>query len=276
MDFDGTVTEKGNKYPSKKMVEVLFRTAKKVPIAFCTGRELGGFVEHGLKTILKEIKKEVEAQKFLRNFCVLAENGSIGYFFDEKTNRFKEIYHVKWPKKFFSRKKLLGKLQKVIGKNGKVMNVHQISVVMRSHLSSDDKIKKVYERSEKNYKAVTKFLSKIDPDYEKFLHVGNSGIGIIVLPANGDKDNGIKRFAEYLFKNKKIKFSENFKEIMCIGDQPKYSGNDHYLLKGKYGTPFTVGDYEKNKILPFPVLNKQGKRLLHAKGTAYLLQKTFI
>ena len=43
MDFDGTVTNKDSVVPSKIMTKKLIEMARKMPIAFCTGRQLESF-----------------------------------------------------------------------------------------------------------------------------------------------------------------------------------------------------------------------------------------
>lgn len=271
MDFDGTVTKKGSISPSEKMIKKLVALAGKVPIAFCTGRQLESFQKRGLSVILKAVPR-AERKKILGNIFLLGENGSIGYFYDQKSGKYKEFYRAKWPDEFIKKSELKKMLADKVSKYGELINVHRVIVVMRAHNLDDVLIADVYKRSSKMFKICDKALCARGKNYEKFLHLGDSGIGVIVCPAGGDKDTGIKKFAEYLARKRGMKFGKNLREILVIGDSAKKTGNDYYFLRGKYGTPFTVGYYSRKNKYPFPVLDKNNKRLLYDKGTLHLLE----
>lgn len=281
-DFDGTVTEKGVYGPSQKMADALLKLAKKMPIAFCTGRQLESFEKRGLTELLKEIKA-AERNKFLRNLFLCAENGAVGYYFDIKKNNFTEFYRVDWPNKFFNKEKLRTILGKAIKKYGSIYyNAHRIVIVMRTKLHDYEnrKVEEVYRLSEKIFETTVKVLRKIDPRFEKFLHVGNSGIGVIVGPANGDKDIGIKKFADFLKRKRKMGFGPKMREILAVGDSPQVGGNDHYFLSGRYGTPFSVGPAHRDSgsstgVVAKPVIDKNGRQLLHEVGTLKLINSLF-
>lgn len=272
-DFDGTVTKKGIYAPSQKMADALVNLAKKIPIAFCTGRQLESFEKRGLGHLLKEIKLG-ERNRFLQNLFLFAENGAVGYFFDTKKGNFSQFYRVDWPENFIKKFKLKRILTEAIKDYGSIYeNAHRVVIVMRTklHDQEDRSIEEVYQLSEEIFKITVKTLKKINPKYEKFLHVGNSGIGVIVGPANGDKDIGIRKFAEYLQQKCQLKFGQKLREILVVGDSPQKGGNDFYFLKGTYGTPFTVGDFDKKLKFPKPVLNQKGQPLLHETGTLKLI-----
>jgi hydroxymethylpyrimidine pyrophosphatase-like HAD family hydrolase len=270
MDFDGTVTKKGSVFPSKKMIQTLIAVAKKMPIAFCTGRQLESFQKRGLSAILKEIPRS-EKNVILSNMFLLGENGAMGYSFDQKIGKYKEFYRAKWPDKFLKKSKLKKMIGTQIEKYGEIINEHRVIVVMRAHRMDKSTVKEIYEKSAKMFEICDKTLSEYDKNYEKYLHLGDSGIGVIVCPAKGDKDASIEKFAKFLAQKKAMKFGKNFKEILVIGDSAKKGGNDYYFLQGKYGTPFTVGYYDKKSCYPSPVLNSNNKRLLNDDGTIYLL-----
>jgi hydroxymethylpyrimidine pyrophosphatase-like HAD family hydrolase len=274
MDFDGTVTKKGSVFPSGKMIDKLISVAEKTPIAFCTGRQLESFEKRGLNAILKRIPEDKKIQ-ILSNIFLIGENGSIGYFFNKKTKKFKEFYRAAWPDKFIKKDYLTKLLRDEISKYGEIINVHRVVVVMRAHRVNETPIKDVYFKSHKMFSICQKELSKYNKNYEEFLHLGDSGIGVIVCPADGDKDTGIKKFAEFLKKTRNMKFTKNLKNILIIGDSAQRDGNDYYFLKGIYGTPFTVGYFDPKAKSPIPVLNKSNKRLLHENGTKYLLDHCF-
>jgi len=275
MDFDGTITKKGSVFPSKKMINTLIATAKKMPIAFCTGRQLESFQKRGLSAILKGIDP-AEKKEILSNMFLLGENGSMGYFFDPKIGKYKEFYRAKWPDKFLKKSALKKMISNDVEPYGEVINEHRVIVVMRAHRMETSPVKEIYEKSAKMFEICHEKLSEYDKNYEKYLHLGDSGIGVIICPAKGDKDTGIKEFGKFLSKKRGLKFSKNYKEILVIGDSARNGGNDYYFLKGKFGTPFTVGYYDKKIEFPLPVFNKTKKRLLHDSGTIHLLDNISI
>lgn len=271
MDFDGTITEKGSIFPSEKIIQKVIEMAKKMPIAFCTGRQLESFQRRGLSAIVKKIPIH-EKKDILENIFLIGENGSMGYFFDKKIGKYKEFYRAKWRDDFLTKRKLKKMIGEKIEKYGEVINEHRVIVVMRAHREDDSPIEEIYAKSAKMFEICEKTLLEYDKNYEKYFHLGDSGIGVIICPAKGDKDSGIEKFAKFLAKKRGMKFGKKFKEIMVIGDSAQKGGNDYYFLQGNFGTPFTVGYFDKTKQLPKPVLNSKNKRLLHSKGTIYLLE----
>ncbi len=277
-DVDGTITEKGIPAPSKKMAKTLVKVAKKVPIAFCTGRQLESFENYGLNTLIDEIPKR-ELEGFFENLFLIAENGSLGYRFNTDLDKFEEFYRVKWPSEFANRSELEEKLGREVEKYGKVHKSkgypsHRVVIVLTTNASYFE-IKKVYEYSDKIYEKVVAYLEKMDSDYEKVVHVGNAGIGVLVGPADGDKDRGIQEFGKYLKNERGVELSEDFREILVVGDRPDKGGNDFQFLNGKFGTPFTVGELGENGVAK-PVKDKKGRRLMNSKGTIYLLNNAVL
>lgn len=261
-DFDGTITKKGVHYPSPEMVEVLAKVSEKVPIACCTGRQLESFLRHGL-----EFFEGVN----LANLYLMAENGAVGYFYDTE---FKEFYRSPWPEEFTARDSLMQRMNEVIKEFGSVyFEAHRIVIVLRTHLhdlpAEERDPDEVATLSEKIYYLACAELALIDRHYERFLHVGDSGIGVVIGPANGDKDFGLQMFGKFLAEERGMSFSPDLKEIMAIGDRPQVGGNDHYLLNGRFGTPFSVGVFGKG------VFNENGERLFHEEATRRLLLDYF-
>ncbi|MDD3862225.1 MAG: hypothetical protein PHP74_05080, partial [Candidatus Gracilibacteria bacterium] len=217
MDFDGTITEKGSIFPSKKMINTIIETARKMPVAFCTGRQLESFQRRGLGAIVKEIPPS-EEKEILENIFLIGENGSMGYFFDKKTGKYKEFYRAKWDDDFLTKRNLRKMIGEKIEEYGEVINEHRVIVVMRAHREDDSPIEEIYAKSKKMFEICDETLSEYNKNYEKYLHLGDSGIGVIICPAKGDKDSGIEKFAKFLEKKRGMKFSKKFKEIMVIGD----------------------------------------------------------
>ncbi len=272
-DFDGTVTYEGQFQPAKEMSERLLALSKKMPIGFCTGRQLESFERNGLHYILDVIDPR-EHQDFLKNMFLFAENGAVGYHYSEEILGFKEFYRVDWPEKFWGKESFKEALVPAVAKFGELYeNAHKIVVVIRTkhHHNENRDMNAVYRCSGKIYDETCALLEKFDPHYEDYLHVGNSGIGVVVGPANGDKNVGIKRFAEFLSEKRGLDFGPEFREVLAVGDRPLYGGNDHYFLKGDIGTPYTVGDVVEAAPYPLTVSGSDGERLVNAKATIHLI-----
>jgi hydroxymethylpyrimidine pyrophosphatase-like HAD family hydrolase len=274
-DFDGTVTNEGQYAPTKELSFALLKLARKMPIGFCTGRQLDSFVERGLTHIL-EVLDEKDHEDLLKNLFLFGENGAVGYHYDLESMGFKEFYNVAWPEEFLAKDKFKEDLEKLVLEYGMLyQRAHKIVVVIRTkhHYDEWKDMKEVYRYSGEIYKICCKFLEDYDSDYEKHLHVGNSGIGVVVGPAGGDKDIGIRKFGEYLVSERGIELGEDLREILAVGDRPLYGGNDHYFLKGEVGTPYSVGDLVEGAEFPLAVLGEKGERLFNANGTLALVEK---
>jgi len=274
-DFDGTITKKGRPDPEPDVIEALFKLTKKMPIAFCTGRQLESFEKRGLTALLRGIDVS-ERQAFLENVFLMAENGSIGYYFNTDIDEFEEFYRIEWPEDFINKEEFRNLWAARATEWGlPFYDAHRVIVVMRTILYGKEgaDIDEVYRYSRKIYDVAEEILSELSEDFWDYLHVGNSGIGVMVCPASGDKDNGIKKFSEILKEKRNIDSGPNAREILVVGDQAMPGGNDYYFLNGNFGTAFTVGSYGKSKQSPSPVVTKDGERLYNAKGTMYLIDK---
>lgn len=276
-DFDGTVTEKGEYTPPKVLADRLVGLSQKIPIGFCTGRQLESFQRHGLNELLREIDPDLR-RAFLENLFLFAENGAIGYDFNTEKEVFEEFYRVEWPEEFIPKEVLKKQLKEAIKDLGDVYdNAHRVVIVMRTNLHDviTREVEEVYALSARIYEVTRNILENVSAGFEQYLHAGNSGIGVIIGPANGDKDQAIKRFGELLTTQRGVKFEPNFRDILVIGDSPQIGGNDHYFLQGTFGTAYTVGDHLEGKEFPIPVTDKSGERLFNAKGTLHLVESFF-
>ena len=274
-DFDGTVTKKGIPILEDDMLEALVSLAKKMPIAFCTGRNLESFVRRGLDKFMAFLKAD-ERDEVLKNVYLLAENGAVGYFYSTDKHDFEEFYCTDWPDSIVSMDKLKKELSEKVREWGELFeNAHKAVVVYRTVLYDIDNrdVNEVYELSHKIYEAAVEYLRGIDKDYEEHLHVGDSGIGVLIIPADGDKDAGIRQFAKYLEDKFGTTFGDNIKDIMVTGDRPQKGGNDFYLLNSGIGTAYTVGDLGEGEHPPTPVIDENGDRILNNKGTLHLIKK---
>jgi len=274
-DFDGTVTEKGIPEMNPEMMKALIKLAKKMPIGFCTGRNLESFLRRGLDQLTNYLNDD-ERDEVLKNIYLLAENGSVGYFFNTDINTYEEFYRVDWPDSLISMEKLKLDLSEKVKEWGNLFeNAHKAVVVYRTvfyDIENRD-ADEVYAFSQKIYEVIVGYLESVSENYENFLHVGDAGLGVLVIPADGDKDAGIKRFAQYFSDKFGTSFGENLKNIMVVGDRPQKGGNDYYLLNSGLGTVFTVGDLGEGKYPPTPVTGEDGERIFNGKGTLHIIKK---
>jgi hydroxymethylpyrimidine pyrophosphatase-like HAD family hydrolase len=260
------------------MVDTLVNLSQIMPIGFCTGRQLESFERNGLNEIVEKMdlgKKD----KFLENLYLFAENGALGYDFSPQTQKFEEFYKVPWPEELIKRDLLKEMINEAVADYGDIYeNAHRVVIVIRTKLHDIDTrdINQVYELSEKIYEATKELLKNIAPDYEQYLHVGNSGLGVIVGPANGDKDHGIKEFAKILKERCNFDFNDKLREIIVFGDSGHVGGNDHFFLKGDIGSAYSVGEFFSEKGYPKPVIDSNGKRLFNAKGTIHFINSEII
>lgn len=286
-DYDGTLTAKGAYSIEPKIIEKIAELASNgFPIGICTGRQLESFLRR-FKDIQKEIAKKYGV-KTLENIYLLGENGAVGYYFNLKKNKYRIFYQTSWPKeipKVEFKRKLKEKMEKVIEIMG-----HKVPIVIRP-LDIDIPIDEIYEASYEIYKISVKFINgyqvknlKTGKIYKakNYLHCGNSGLGCLICPHDADKDTAIKKFYEFLKKKRGVKFNpkdKHLREIMVVGDSPQKGGNDYYFLNGKYGTAFSVDEESNSKTsanfskMPYPVIDKKGKKLYHNKGALYLLNQ---
>ena len=277
-DFDGTLTPKGQHQPDASMIDLIIEVGKKIPFSFCTGRDVISFRRDGLQTILDRLEPK-DAKEVLSNLFYVGENGAVGYRYDLEANDLKQFYDVRWPEEFISRKGLMDSLDEECSEFGSVIyDAHKIVVVVRTNVvdtlqEMKGNVEKIYEYSAKLEEICDKFLSKFNPNYKDFIQVGNSGVGIVISPAGGNKNQGTKELVKYLEKERNFSFEKDARDVVVIGDRPEVGGNDHYFLNGEIGSAFTVGHILEGKNYPKPVIDENGKRLIHADGTAYILKK---
>lgn len=263
-DFDGTLTERMPYSPVpeslKKILEDLSRT---VPIALCTARPF--------KTACPKMEK-VFGDKFKNmGWVLITENGCAGYEFDKHQDKWIEFYRVKWPEQSIGKKalgeKIYENMRKYIGDYETAFQLNESSIIFQPHYENAS-IEEIAKRCDILEAGIKKILRGFKRD--SLLKVINSKLGIIIIPKIADKDRGIEEFGKYLFRKYGKKFGSKYREIIVVGDQPAKNGNDEMFLKGRIGTPFTVGEILTSKY-PLGVY-KGKKRLTGPAATEYLLK----
>jgi len=267
-DMDGTLTELEHTEIPVPLARELASLSEKMPLAFATGRDL----KHVRKTLEQQIliyaKDKTKARK---NWHMVCENGALGYFFDEKSGKYKEFYSINWDSRLLSKKRLEKEIQRVLGDLFEsVGETRKTQLLIRLYKKDLKTQKDRFERVKKTAKICQKVLSEFK-NGRKFEAL-ESGLAIHISPKNANKDQGIIRFAKYLKQKYGLDAGKAARNILVVGDQPGKGKNDDAFLKGKYGTPFTVGE-TTDKKWPLKVIGADGKVLKGPKGTLFLLKK---
>lgn len=265
-DIDGTLTERGLEVIPDYMREELALLSMKVPMAVCTGRDLTIALEK-MNTVI-EIAEDPE--KCRSNWYLLCENGCIGYFYEQKTGKYKEFYKVPYPYDEDTRQKMFEEMREVMNEKLQMSFTNKVSLVYRPLKYQDADQAGVAERSRELQHIALGELKKHDPKGN--LTVADAGIAITVFPKDGNKERGIAEMADFLRANRGLNIDDDARQLVVIGDQPGPHGNDEALLDGKFGTPFTVGEVHPDNVLPLPVY--YGDSILRGpKGTTHLLKQ---
>jgi len=266
-DYDGTLTNPGVWEVDKEIALAIGRLlVKNFPVAVCTGRQIESF-EKRFGEMIGSIRNEF-GDEVLVNLYLLAENGAVGY--EYKKGKWEMFYIAKWPEEI-PRDDFEKKLYELVKDKAEILS-HLVPIVIAPLGRLYMKFEDIKKKSAEIFRIAKKFIKKYGA--EDYLHIGDSGLGCLICPADGDKDSAIKVFYEFLKGKKGVKFEEDStcREILVAGDNPQKGGNDYYFLNGKYGTPFTVGfDPENGAEFPLKVFDKSEKQLLNRDGTLYLL-----
>jgi hydroxymethylpyrimidine pyrophosphatase-like HAD family hydrolase len=266
-DIDGTLTVRGDEYIPAFMHEILGRLSLSVPMATCSARSL----EHAYEKMAPVFTKSPNPPLCQSNWVLICENGSIGFRFNAATKQYEEFYRVTYPYSPEHRETLYAKIRSAMGNKLGVSYMNRVSLVFRPVDALDPDREAVAARSAELSKICSEQLFYMDP--KKLLTVGDSGLGVNVFPAAGNKERGTLEFAKYLAEEKGISIDPNARELVVVGDQPQPGGNDETFLNGKFGTPFTVGDAHANSLYPLPVFDSRSDKIMRGpEATTYLLQ----
>jgi len=281
VDYDGTLTKPGVWQVEKKTASAIGRLlAADFPIAVCTGRQIESF-EKRFGEMIDFIREEF-GDEVLANLYLLAENGAVGYEYKKggsDAGKWEMFYIAAWPKEV-PRDDFEKKLYKLVEDKAEILS-HLVPIVIAPLGRLSMKFEDIKKKSAGIFKIAVKFMKNYKSAVAgktayDFLHIGDSGLGCLICPAEGDKDSAIKVFYEFLKDKKGVKFSEDapYREILAVGDNPQKNGNDYYFLNGRYGTPFTVGaEPEKDSEYPLKVIDESEKQLFNDDGTLYLLEQ---
>ncbi len=273
-DLDGTLTVRGEHTIPAGLQEIFREKASEIPLAICTGRNFE-FASSLILPIFTEAPDSLQCQE---NCVFICENGSVGYFYDRKSQKYREFYNLSFPYPEATRIALYERLLYVLQDKVGTHDLNNYTLVFRA--KSDDGVSKevIAERSHEMAKIISAELTISDPD--QLLTFGDSGIGVIVFRRDGNKDRGVREFAKFLQEQRGIDLSD-LKELVVVGDQPGPGGNDEAFLAGVYGTPFTVGETHPEHLLPLPVYEKFDQQMTEAaakilqgpEGTEALLRQ---
>lgn len=257
-DIDGTLTAIGGTEISESLAKILAELSLKMPLAFVTGRTINHTKGKILSQILKHSTNPLKTQQ---NWYFICENGALGYFFDKHKNDYELFYEIKWDQKKLDRKALKYELEHGLKDLCESVEERNTQLLLRP---------KGPGLTATITRAGAKILNKFENGNE--FEILDSDLAAHVSPKNANKDQGVKRLAEYLLAKRGIDCGRNAQKIAVIGDQPAIGKNDHALLKGKFGTPFTVGETTGEKW-PLPVFDEGGSRLKGPKATEWVVGK---
>ncbi len=271
-DVDGTLTVRGDEFIPDFLQKELAWLALKVPVGICTARKF----EHAyqkIAPIFEQKENALSANLVQENFVMICENGCIGYLFDIQMEKYLEFFRVDWPYDEQNFRKLFEYLRKILKAKLDFAFTCEVSMIFRPKNGDDPDREALAQRAAELATVISLELKKFDP--KNLLDLGDSGTGVTVFPKNGNKENGTIEFAKLLRKNSDVSISADCREIIVVGDQPVYPGNDTTFLDGRYGTSFTVGKIHPENISPLPVFDDNGKILGGPDGTSKLLHSLF-
>jgi len=291
-DYDGTLTEKGiweiDQALAERMGELLVAG---FPLAICTGRQLDSFEKRFGPTF--RMIREKFGDEAAGRLYFLAENGAVGYEYDfsdtagsgsdsDSDGSWRIFYQAEWPSAV-PKKEFESGLEEIL--RGKVeFLTHLVPIVIAPLGRYDMDISVLNKASSEVFKIAHEYASKFEAlgggNALDHLHIGDSGLGVLICPADGDKDSAVRVFWE-LLSARGVKFLEkspldggSCREIMVVGDSPQKRGNDYYFLNGRYGTAFSVGvEPEAGSEWPIVVRDESGEPIMNSRGTLALLNK---
>src|SRR3989339_645646 len=255
-DIDGTLTEIGESKIPQSLAQNLADLSLKMPLAFVTGRTISHTRDKILSQILALSSNPLKTQK---NWYFICENGALGYFFDTRKKKYDLFYEIKWDMQRLDRKALKAELEHGLKKLCESVEERHTQLLLRPTGPG-----MTVAIAKKGAQILEKF------EYGDEFEILDSDLAVHISPKNANKDQGVKRLAEFLVAKRGIDAGRNAQKIVVIGDQPSIGKNDHALLKGKFGTPFTVGDISSEKW-PLPIFDGKGNRLKGPKGTEWLV-----
>lgn len=230
-DIDGTLTEIGKGEIPEPLARKLAELSLEVPLAFATGRSLESF----LPKLEQILKYSPDPEKSRINWHGIGENGALGYFYDPKTQDYKEFYRIEWPDDVINREELREKLVKRLGNLLHSTDLRVTQLLLRPRWDEGDTVE---DNIEPRTAEIKKIAEEVIAEYEGAdqFDILDSSIAVHLSPKHANKDKGIIEFAKHLG------IELPAREILIIGDQAGEGRNDHELLRGEYGTPFTAGD----------------------------------
>ena len=266
-DIDGTLTEMGSQEIPLPLAQKLADLSLKMPLAFATGRNLN-HLEGKLDQIISRSK---DPERSRLNWYITCENGAAGFFYNPKTKTYEEFYRINWDENLIDRKELEKHLLDDIGHLIDSMEMRTTQFLIRPPREQPFNPEKRAKLTAKITRIAEKTLAKF-PHADHF-EVLDSQIAVHISPKNANKDQGIKQFAQYLKKTRNLDPGPQARNILVIGDQAAPGFNDYALLKGDFGTPFSVDSLNPDSQWPLPVL-RGDKVMKGPEGTLFLIEKT--
>lgn len=266
-DIDGTLTEIGSNEIPISLAKRLAELSLRIPLAFATGRNLN----HIIGKMGQILAHSTDPGTTRKNWYVICENGAAGFFYNLDKWDYEEFYRINWDENLINRAELKKALEEALKDLIDSMEMRTTQFLIRPKKEGMT-IEEINILTAKITQISREILVKF-PNSDQF-EVLDSSIAVHISPKNANKDQGIKRFTKFLEEKLGLDTGESARNIMVVGDQAAPGRNDYALLKGDYGTPFTVGDASSDSKWPLQVLNGE-KILTGPMATLYLLENNF-
>lgn len=286
-DYDGTLTPRYQNYiPTDLVAQAVQLSRQGIMMGICTARSFASALPK-LDPFLQYAGDDPVVQQ---NWIMICENGSKGYYYDVAKKDYVEFYSAEWPQEI-AREALFARLMQEFGNQvaildnkvsmeifekedlGPDVEQNEISFILRPAGRAALGPKDWEISSGLIHKKVLEILTEFDVN--SLLHAGDSKMGVSILPANGDKDRGIKEFANLVAARKGLSIPHPYREIVAIGDQATFGGNDYYFLKGEVGTTFNVGEEEEKTSTSQRIFAENGQPIIGPAATLTILKTLF-
>jgi hydroxymethylpyrimidine pyrophosphatase-like HAD family hydrolase len=266
-DMDGTLTEPGHHEIPDDLMAKIGSLSTTLPMAICSGRRFEGILDK-IQPFMDAAPDQALARK---NWHLFLENGSIGIRYDVEKGEYDRFYQIDWPEEKISIQAVFEEIQKRAPKIDECdMRINECSIGVYPLHRGEYSKQKLAGITAELAQMTNEFLN--DFDGRETVHVIDSGVAIHVIPTNGDKDRGIKEFADILRNNWGMDLDEDARDILIVGDQPNKGCNDEKFLEGKCGTPFTAEHVVDGRLYPIPVF-ENGVVLKGPSATLSLLNQ---
>ncbi len=266
LDIDGTLTLEHGKL-SKKAIELLVKLLKgKVFVSFATAR-LASKPE--MKKVYEALRTSGMDDEDARYLIVYADNGA--EILDGFGNLVRQPKRL-WPGNYSFRR----------GEQDVKGVLKTMGIVLKQAKSEKELTEKnhAFLQKRKNYfrlhfrdirnalPYVTRLQAALVTDGIPFTAMISGRRSIDFMPLGTDKASSLEDFVEHIERETGVSVHVN--EILKIGDQGEFYGNDYSYLQFN---GISVGKKNREHVYPLAYINDKGKRVMGEKATMEIMVK---